>query len=497
MWLDKRIPRTSPESRRPSDADPDRSGQNVSPGTDNPAPDSLLVDEGWRFPVTPRICLAIAGQTFRYCVRRKVLLVLVLFAAFLLVSALVAPRSFPAKRLELVVRASLMGTAFFSVIVVVFLSATALPEDVSNRTIFTVLTKPVGRLNYLLGRILGFSLMALVLLAVMGLVSVGFIRFTAWRVSSELKDSRLLEARRHARPWTVSVRSTPDAPDEPPPVEEDTGKLALSGAASRTMVFFFSGGDLRGRSTEEVTVSFDVEVRSGAMLPKCEVVLLARNPITGRTSQQQTVLDSGRRSTVTFESTVVDPDRGMELHMRRLSAGGILAGPDGVTVVLSPVWFEVAYGKALLIVFFGLAVLAVISVCASSYVTKWLAVVVGFVAYLLGSFSQVINDLIVTLSSDTGTQGFLGTGLLGRSQPGQTVEPNLVIQILNKIYLVLFKIVTFIIPDFRTFDAGSPVVAGYDVPFRVLAGALWVGSVYFVVYLVLAHLLWHRREVGL
>lgn len=124
-------------------------------------------DKSWRFPIVPSICLALAGQTFRACVRRRVLLVLVLFAAMVLVSYWVAPASFPDKRVELVTRASLMAASFFGVIVVVFLSATMLPDDIRARTIYTVLTKPVGRLNYLLGRALGFSAVALVLLAVM------------------------------------------------------------------------------------------------------------------------------------------------------------------------------------------------------------------------------------------------------------------------------------------------------------------------------------------
>ena len=157
----------------------DKAANRTSTRPSRERPESMLLGRTRRFPIDPRICLALAGQTFRCCVRRKVLLVLFMFAAFTLVSFWVAPRAFPVKRLELVIRASLMFTAFFSVIVMVFLASTTVPDDISDRTIYTVLTKPVGRLSYLLGRTLGFSAVALVLLLVMGLLSLGFIRTAA------------------------------------------------------------------------------------------------------------------------------------------------------------------------------------------------------------------------------------------------------------------------------------------------------------------------------
>ena len=92
------------------------------------------VSRGWRFPLSLHIILALARQTFQYSVRRKVLLVLVIFALFLWVSFTVAPKSFPEKRVELVIQAALMLTSFFGVIVVVFLSSTTIPADLNDRT---------------------------------------------------------------------------------------------------------------------------------------------------------------------------------------------------------------------------------------------------------------------------------------------------------------------------------------------------------------------------
>lgn len=479
----------------------DVTGKDSSTGPPEGQSGSILIVNGRRFPINPRICLALAGQTFRCCIRRRVLLVLVMFVAFLLVSYWVAPKAFPVKRLELLIRASLMFTSFFAVIVMVFLSATTVPDDINSRTIFTVLTKPVGRLNYLLGRVAGLSLTALMLLLVMGFMSVGLIRYTAWRAGGgespkAEQTGALLIARRHACPRDITLRLEPTSEDIAPPIDISTDKKKLSGEWSRTMVFYFRGRDLAKRCAEPVTVSFGVEVHTGARLPKCEVLVLARNPATGRKSEQRTLLDSRRRSTVTFAADLVDPELGMELQLRRLSPGVILTDLDGVTVVLSPVIFEFAFAKALAMIFFGLVALIVIGLTASTYMSRWLAVLITFMAYLVGVFSEVFRALIVKLSTGAGSPGLLGTTFFAPSELTQG-EPSGLIAFLNDVYLVLFRVITFIIPDFRKFDAKSLITGGYDVPPHIWGTALWYAVVFSVVYLSVAYLLMNRREVGL
>lgn len=455
------------------------------------------VIRGWRFPITPRVVLALAGQTFRYSVRRKVLLVLVLFAVVLWISYSVAPKSFPDKRVELVIQASLIMTSFFGVIVMVFLASTTIPDDLESRTIYTVLTKPVGRLNYLLGRIVGFAAVGLVLLVVMGLVSEGFIRWTASWASRQMGGQQILHARRHAPAFNIAFRPTPDAPDESAPFYENTDRRALSGPWSDTLVFRFTGSELSDRGGEDVTVAFQNEILSGEKLPRCTVSVAAVNPVTGYKQEVPTVLDSMRRSEVTFKSEVADPEKGMEVQVRRMTAGVVLFSPGSVALVLHPAPFEFAFAKSLLMIFFAFVLVAVIGVMASSFLSRWVAVVLSFWAYLMGVFSEVLSNISVTLSSPQAARGLLGWGAFEHTHgPAPEVQTSFLFETVNKFFAFLFKTVTFIVPDFRHFDAGSMVVGGYDVPLSALTGALFFAGVYGLVYLAIAHVAWYEREVG-
>jgi hypothetical protein len=69
----------------------------------------------------------------------------------------------------------LTATTYLVLLMALFLSAFSLPADIKNKTIYTIVTKPVRPSEIVLGRILGFGLIGTVLLAVMGLVSYFFV----------------------------------------------------------------------------------------------------------------------------------------------------------------------------------------------------------------------------------------------------------------------------------------------------------------------------------
>jgi ABC-type transport system involved in multi-copper enzyme maturation permease subunit len=66
-------------------------------------------------------------------------------------------------------------TAFLVLLLAWFLSPASLPADIKKRTLFTVVTKPVRRSEIVLGRMLGFTAVGTVLLAVMCPMSYAFV----------------------------------------------------------------------------------------------------------------------------------------------------------------------------------------------------------------------------------------------------------------------------------------------------------------------------------
>ena len=60
--------------------------------------------------------------------------------------------------------------SIFGVLITIFISASAIPGEVENNVIYTVLSKPIRRFQYLLGKFIGIQLIILINLALMSLL---------------------------------------------------------------------------------------------------------------------------------------------------------------------------------------------------------------------------------------------------------------------------------------------------------------------------------------
>ena len=117
--------------------------------------------------------LVIATHTFTQLARMKVFYFLAIFAVIIIASnfldlqQLHGPESAGANVLESIKSSSFGAMHLFSVVLSVVATALLLPKDVEDRTLYTILAKPVPRLDYLAGKLLGVLLLVFVSLALM------------------------------------------------------------------------------------------------------------------------------------------------------------------------------------------------------------------------------------------------------------------------------------------------------------------------------------------
>ncbi|MCH2369083.1 MAG: hypothetical protein MK324_00935 [Pirellulales bacterium] len=107
-------------------------------------------------------------------IRNKVLIIFALFVVLLLFAGwfLDVQNDHPAR---LYLGYVISTSTYLLLALAMFVSAFSLPNDIKNKTIYTITTKPVRAHEMFLGRGLGFGLVGTVLLILMGLVSYGFV----------------------------------------------------------------------------------------------------------------------------------------------------------------------------------------------------------------------------------------------------------------------------------------------------------------------------------
>ena len=126
------------------------------------------------FHVSLRRMMAIARLAVQEAIRKRVIVVFAVFVLLLLFGGwfLDVESTHPAR---LYLSFVLTASTYLVLGLAMFLSAFSLPNDIKNRTIYTVVTKPVRSHEIILGRIIGFIFVGTVLLVLMGMVSYFFV----------------------------------------------------------------------------------------------------------------------------------------------------------------------------------------------------------------------------------------------------------------------------------------------------------------------------------
>lgn len=92
-------------------------------------------------------------------------------------------------RLKLALSISTQLCFYFGLIIIIFTSAAFLPEEISSKRIYTIFTKPVSRVQYLMGKLLGICFLSFCLLFVFAIIVIGFVRLTFQSFTEESKKS--------------------------------------------------------------------------------------------------------------------------------------------------------------------------------------------------------------------------------------------------------------------------------------------------------------------
>ena len=121
---------------------------------------------------SPARIAAIGKNTFTELVRQKVFYFLLLFALLVIGnSAFVSKLSFQ-EEFQMLKDVALGAMSVFLCLLAILTTAMLLPRDLEDRTIFTILSKPVPRYEYLLGKLLGVLILLTLSALIMGLFSL-------------------------------------------------------------------------------------------------------------------------------------------------------------------------------------------------------------------------------------------------------------------------------------------------------------------------------------
>lgn len=118
----------------------------------------------------------VAKNTFKLEVRDKILYGIIIFAVLYIFFEIFLA-NLVLQELPMIKSFGLTGIYFFNAIIALFLGTTSFFKDVDRKVVYFILSKPVSRAQFLLGKFFGLCLVLLLTTAVLAVAYVGLIAY--------------------------------------------------------------------------------------------------------------------------------------------------------------------------------------------------------------------------------------------------------------------------------------------------------------------------------
>lgn len=135
---------------------------------------------------------AIAFNTFREAVRDRVLYNLIVFAFLMIGSSLLLGQITIGVQRQLLINLGLTAISIFGVLIAIFIGIGLVSKEIDKRTLYTVLTRPVQRWEFIVGKFFG---LVGTLVVNAGLMTIGFFAALLYLMRGlEPSDASILAA---------------------------------------------------------------------------------------------------------------------------------------------------------------------------------------------------------------------------------------------------------------------------------------------------------------
>jgi ABC-type transport system involved in multi-copper enzyme maturation permease subunit len=434
--------------------------------------------------------LAIADVTFKDALRKKVLFTILFFAVLMTVVSGLLPTVRPDDRVRQAAKIGLSGIGFFGMVVGIFLSAPSLPDDISRKTIFSVMTKPARRWQIIAGKIVGLGLVLAVILAVMGGIAYVCVRFWAWKAGPSEDGMPRLQghAAVHA---TQIVHEHLTLPVSGAMIES---RRAIASGFQR-LEYRFTGLDKRRYEGDTVFVrvrvfshawSFDPQTKEGTGM------LLVANPTTGETKDIIFGPQNDIPQYVSFPRSMIDREgRLMIVLGRRSASGSISAAADSIAILSQPSGYTANFVKGMAMMFMQYMVLVFIAVAASTLLTSTVSIIFALFVYFTGSLTEILRDQALALGSEVNI--FTMAEHTHEGEVGLAAGYQWFINIVLRYFYLGISVV---FPNLSSYNVSEAISRNEYVPWASLLHGLWYGAVYAILAFAAAWAIFRRKEVA-
>ena len=371
--------------------------------------------------ISPRRIWSLSVLTIRESLRQKILFVFIIFAVLFMFAGwfLAGAADRPDLQVQSYIDFVLKAISWLVIPIMLLLACWSLPEDIRLRTIHTVVTKPVYRIEIVMGRMLGFTVLGTAILLVMG--GVGYIWINR-QVPDSAKESLVSKVPIYG---DISFTNREGAPAVSGINVGDVWmyRSYIEGATKARAIYKFEGVDESDAIDDKLNLqaSFEAfrthkgDMEKGGILYELTFVnedkglrvdtspminkeyTENRLQIDRKLSQKKNEGEADQE-VVTYDifDDLVDKDGNLTVEVACLEAGQLLgmARPD-LFIRTPDRSFMVGYSKAILGIWLPMVLVIMLGVTVSCFVKGPVAILTTFTVVMVGFMSkEYMNEIL-------------------------------------------------------------------------------------------------------
>ena len=495
---------------------------------------------------------ALAVHNVLESVRRRMLLaILAVFMGLFLFAGWYLP-SRPTEQVKVYVSFVFMASTLIAMVGCGLLASLSLPIDIREQTIHTVVTKPVRRLEIVVGRIVGLTIVASAILLVMGAVSYiylersssgALVRLGAELAAEEARgeksskdrvkqlkdDIAQIESKLTARVPIFGKLTFLDAKGEPKPAgisvgNESTYRSYIEGNKPSAAVWHFTGlpvSQLIARKEIPLKLTFTVfRTLKAQMTQQGELTgvlaeLTYKNPKTLAVLKddpfevREYYVNSQNQATLRvrypefaqkLEQLFNGSDGGLDIEVRCLSGAQYLgmAQPD-LYIMLKSASFMGNFAKGMAGVWLRVFLIICVAVTASTFLSAPVAMLTTLAVFVGAQCMDFLRKLALAAESIGGGPLEAARRLITHDNLQRPLDPGLWTQVIQTIDMVLRFILlclTYVLPDLGQLNTAPLVANGFDISGALLVQNFVTAFAYAVPFTILGYLVFQSREIA-
>ncbi|MDR4497496.1 MAG: hypothetical protein MRK02_06170 [Candidatus Scalindua sp.] len=374
----------------------------------------------------------------------------------------------------------LRSITFFGMLAAILLSSSSIPTDIEDKVLWTITTKPVSQYNFIFGKVMGFVYVTGLLVLIMG--SASYILIKIMSSTQTGQEGKGLLARQMFEPSDLQITGKS---------VKQTGDIHWF-EGKKNCASYWNFTELSGHNTSdtiEIEANMLVESKNNRK-KRIPVNVKVINPDTGKSQRETLTVSNHKPSLLHLGGNTLEGSTTLTIIITPKHLGDFIGiKSDSLRLFHGKKSFEYNFLKGLTIISAQFVLMVVIATLGSTFFSLPVNILFCLFIFFCGNITDFMRDIttVINLSAVHDHNHDHGMSAVVK-------KPGTLVVLLNNFLTAPLTTLSYILPNFKTFNVGNYFVDNINIPIKKVFVSLGYMFLYIIFCLPASFIVFKKRE---